>query len=335
MSKDKVGVVCAVICEVLFGFSFLFSKRIMSSVMPVTLLSWRFIFAFLLINICVLTRVVKVDLRKKPLMPLLVIALFQPVLYFAAESLGIKLTTASESGTFIACIPILTVVFSALILKEYPRKLQLAGVLVTVAGILLIVLVKGLNATLNPLGYLMLLIAVVSGSLYSIFARKAEAYTSAEITYVMMGMGAIVFTAAALIRNASAGTLGVYATVPFKNPDFLIAVLYLSVGCSVVAFLLFNTALAAIGANRAASFVGLSTVVTVTAGIIILREPYSLVQGLGTALVIGGVTMANLPRASLSSRNLPKANLPSPSLPSRDLPAANLPSKGLEISKSE
>jgi drug/metabolite transporter (DMT)-like permease len=75
----------------------------------------------------------------------------------------------------IAVIPILTLAFSALLLKEIPRRLQVVGILATVAGILLSVLVKGLEATLNPLGYIMLLAAVTSGSLYSVFSKKAAA----------------------------------------------------------------------------------------------------------------------------------------------------------------
>lgn len=294
MSKEKIGVLCAVACEVLFGFSFLFSKKILSIVSPMTLLSWRFIVAFLIINICVLTRVIKVNFKNKSLLSLFLVAIFQPVLYFIGESLGIKLTTASESGTFIACIPIITLLFSALILKESPRRLQVIGIILTVAGILMNVLMKGLDATLNPLGYIMLLMAVVSGSLYSVFSQKAAEYSSAEKTYAMMGLGAIVFTIYAIGEHAVGGTLKEYILLPFTNLDFLIAVLYLSAGCSVVAFFFYNTAIASIGTNRSASFIGISTIVTVTASIIILREKYSVVQGLGTVLVLAGVYLANM-----------------------------------------
>lgn len=294
MNKEKLGIICAVVCEILFGFSFLFTKKITATVSPMTLLSWRFILAFLLINICVLTRVIKVSFKNKPVLPLFLVALFQPVLYFMGETIGIKLTSASESGTFIACIPIITLLFSALILKERPGKLQAIGIFITVAGILVSVLMKGLDATLNLVGYVMLLAAVTAGSLYSVFSQKAAEYTSAEKTYAMMGLGAIVFTAIAAVQHGASGTFRDYLILPFTNADFLTSVLYLSAGCSVVAFLLYNKAIEAIGTNRAASFIGLSTVVTVTAGVIILREPYSVIQGLGTVLVIGGVYMANI-----------------------------------------
>jgi drug/metabolite transporter (DMT)-like permease len=294
MKKDKIGIAAAVVCEILFGFSFLFTKKVLTNVSPIDLLSWRFIFAFALISLCALFRLIKLRFKRKKLLPLFLVALFQPVLYFAGETVGIQLTSASESGTMIAVIPILTLAFSALLLKEIPRRLQVVGILATVAGILLSVLVKGLEATLNPLGYIMLLAAVTSGSLYSVFSKKAAAFSSAEKTYAMMALGAAVFTSIAIVRNDAGGTLQSFFLLPFTNPDFLVAVLYLSAGCSVAAFFLFNTAIETIGTNRSASFVGLSTVVTVTASVVILRENYPFFQGLGTALVIAGVTMANL-----------------------------------------
>jgi drug/metabolite transporter (DMT)-like permease len=128
--KDKraVGIICALICEVLFGFSFLFTKKITETVSAMTLLSWRFIVAFLVINAFILFRIIKVDLRKKSLLPLAVVAIFQPVLYFVGETFGISLTTATESGTIIAMIPVVTLLFSPIVLKEKPSKLQIVGV---------------------------------------------------------------------------------------------------------------------------------------------------------------------------------------------------------------
>jgi drug/metabolite transporter (DMT)-like permease len=153
---------------------------------------------------------------------------------------------------------------------------------------------KDLAATLNPLGYMMLLVAVVSYGLYSVFAQKATQFSSTEKTYAMIALGAIVFTGAALVQNAHDGTLAQFATLPFSNREFLTAILYLGIGCSVVAFLLYNIAITAIGTNRSAPFAGIATVVTVIAGVSILNESYSLAQVLGTAMVLGGVYLASV-----------------------------------------
>ena len=107
MPKGKVllGILAIIICEVLFGFSFLFTKTITASVSPLTLLSWRFIIAFIVMSLLAIVGIIKLDFRRKSLAPLLLVAIFHPVLYFIGETTGIRLTTASESGTVIACIP--------------------------------------------------------------------------------------------------------------------------------------------------------------------------------------------------------------------------------------
>jgi len=295
MKKSVVlhGVMCAVACQVLFGFSFLFTKKVTLSVSPMVLLSWRFIVAFLLFTACAAAGVVKLDFKGKSLVPLVCVAVFQPTLYFIGETFGIKLTTASESGTIIACIPIAVLISSAVFLKEPPTKRQIAGVSIAAAGILVIVLTKGMEATFNPLGYAMLMLAVLSHSLYSVFSQKACRFTSVEKTYVMVAFGAVIFTAAALFESLMTGTTAYYLMLPFKDTDFLVSVIYLGLGCSVAAFVFYNAAISSIGTNRTASFIGISTVVTVIAGIVLLKEEFSMLQRAGTALVIIGVYIAN------------------------------------------
>lgn len=296
MKKEKtlVGIVSIIICEVLFGFSFLFTKNLTDTVSPFTLLSWRFITAFVMMNICVLLRFIKVDFRNKRILPLFSIAIFQPGIYFIGETFGVKLTTASESGVIIACYPIVALVVSTIVLKEAPARQQVAGIGTAAAGIILIVLMKGLEASFNPLGYILLLFALLSYSMYSVNSQKAEEFTNTEKTYAMIALGAVVFTAAALIENASSGSLKEFILLPFSSAEYLVGFLYLGVGCSAAAFFLYNVAISAIGTNRSASFAGLSTIVTVIAGIIILREKFSVMQGAGTVLVLGGVYLANI-----------------------------------------
>lgn len=49
--KTLIGCVCAVSCEILFGLSYLFTKKITSDVDAVTLLGWRFLLAFIMMNV--------------------------------------------------------------------------------------------------------------------------------------------------------------------------------------------------------------------------------------------------------------------------------------------
>ena len=115
-NKTIIGVLSVLVCEVLFGFSYIFTKTITDTISPIDLLSWRFIVAFILINLCLATRIIKVDFKGKKVLKLVIIAVFHPTFYFIGETVGINLTSASESGTIIASIPIVTIICSALVL---------------------------------------------------------------------------------------------------------------------------------------------------------------------------------------------------------------------------
>ena len=298
MGKEKnnnvlIGCLCALGCEVLFGLSYAFTKQATSEASALALLGWRFLVAFAVMSALVAMRFVKVDLKGKPLRPLLLVALFSPCLYFIGETVGISHTTASESGVFLACIPIASLIASTIVLKKRPSRLQVTGILVTLAGVLATVLAVGASSSLSPVGYAFLVIAVVSYALYTVSVEKAESFSGMEITYVMLAAGAAVFIVLALVESIAIGTAAELAMLPFRSPTFAVAVLYQGIGCSIVAFFLSNTAIAKIGVNRTASFIGVATVVSIAAGALFLGEPFTIWQAAGAAIIVAGVCIAN------------------------------------------
>lgn len=258
-----------------------------------SLLGWRFLIAFVIMTICVLTRIVKVDFKGKKPLPVLLVALFSPVIYFLGETVGINNTTASESGVFLACIPVVSLVASTLFLNKKPLKIQVIGIVITLIGVLVTVLAVGVSASLSVVGYLFLLIAVVSYALYSVFVEKANGFTGAEITYVMLIAGAAVFSILAIGESLTKGDFSTLLTLPIKDTNFLIAVLYQGIGCSVFAFFLSNMAIEKIGVNRTSSFIGVSTVVSILSGALILDESFSLYQIIGAVVIIIGIYVSN------------------------------------------
>lgn len=83
---------------------------------------------------------------------------------------------------------------------------------------------------------------------------------------------------------------------------FGLAVLYQGVGCSVLSFFLSNVAIARIGVNRTASFIGVSTVVSIAAGALLLGERFTAGQLAGAAMILAGVYIANAGAACSSTR---------------------------------
>ncbi|MBQ0040808.1 MAG: DMT family transporter [Clostridiales bacterium] len=266
---------------------------------PWALLGWRFTIAFVAALVCVLTGLMKIDLKGKSIKPLIGIALLYPVLYFIGETYGVYLTSASESAVLIACIPIGAVIASSLILKEKPGTRQLSGIITTVAGVMITVFAVSASVSFSVIGYMCLLGAIVFYSLYSVQVEKATEYSSAELTFVMLAAGALAYGTAAVIEAAHNGDLTGLVTLPLVHHDFAFTVIYEGVGCSMLAFFLTNITISKIGASRNASFSGISTAISIMTGILILHEQFNALQFVGVVVIIVGVYIAN----SMAERN--------------------------------
>lgn len=293
-----IGCLCAFGCETLYGLSYLFTRQATRTASAFALLGWRFFIAAAVMCILAALHVVKIDVKGKSAFPLLRVSLFCPCLYFIAETLGISLTSSSESGAFLACIPAASLVASTLILKKKPTAAQGVGVAVTLSGVLMTVFAAGGSADFSAAGYLFLAAAVLTYALYSVFAEKAEAYTAAELTLAMLIGGAVLFVPLSIGEALIGGSLQELITLPFVNADFLTAVLYQGLGCSIGAFFLSNAAISKIGVNRTSSFIGVAAVVSIAAGALAMHEQLSPVQLAGAAVIVGGVYIANIKRKS-------------------------------------
>lgn len=288
-----IGCLCALIAEVLYGMSYVFTKQAAEIAGILPLLGWRFLIAFLVMSILTALKIIKINLKGKSLRPLIIVALLSPVIYFIAETLGISKTTASESGVFLACIPVASLIASTLILRKKSSRRQITGILITLAGVLFTVFAVGASSSLSVPGYAFLMIAVVSYALYCVFVERAADYSGAEITYAMLVAGAIVFMTLAIGKSVLDDSVNVLVSLPIRERGFLAAVLYQGVGCSIFAFFCSNIAIEKLGVNRMASFIGVATVVSIIAGATLLHEQFTMWQVVGAVIIIAGVYIAN------------------------------------------
>lgn len=292
-ARVTAGRLLALGCETVFGISYIFTKSAADTAGGFALLGWRFLIAAVIMSVCALLGIIKIELKGKDLRPLLRVALFCPCIYFIGETFGISRTSASVSGTFLASIPAVSLIFSSVLLKKKPTALQTAGILITLAGVLVTVYAADAAAGFSVSGCLFLAAGVISYSLYTVFVEKAEGFSGAEITYVMLLAGAAVFVTAAVADGLIHGELTRIAALPFTDRGFLTAVLYQAACCSVIAFFMSNAAIARIGVNGISAFIGVSTVVSILTGVLLLGEPFSAAQIVGAAVIIAGVYTAN------------------------------------------
>lgn len=274
----------------IFGFSFLFSKLALNVAEPFVLLAVRFFVAFLLMSLLRALKVVPCNLKGKNLLPVIILGFLQPVIYFICESYGIKYTSSSFAGIIIALIPIAGLFFAGVMLKEKPTFLQVVFSMLGVAGVMVMTLVDELGA-FQWKGLILLLGAVVSAALFSIQSRHiADRFTSFERTYVMFAVGTVTFFILCIMRIGGDYNL---LLVPIKNGQFWISIAYLAGASSVGAYLMLNKALDVLPVARSLVFANVTTVISVLAGVLLLKEQFTLIQAVGIAMVIVGVYGVN------------------------------------------
>lgn len=299
MAKKPYLLAAAV--SVIFGFSFLFTKGALDYLTPNLLLALRFWMATLVLTALRLAGVIRFSFRGRPLGGIMALAFFQPIVYFICETAGVNLTSSSEAGLMIALIPIVVAMFAGIFLKERPSVLQAVCIVVSVAGVALIVLggnAPGMEARSGHLlGLLALLGAVVSAAAYNILSRHlSDRFSPVEITFVMMWTGALFFTLLSLGEHVVAGRIAdIWSELVqgLAHGGALLAVLYLGVLSSVVAFFCLNYTLSRIEASRAAVFANLTTVVSVVAGVLLRGEVFRWYHLAGGLLILAGVYGTN------------------------------------------
>ena len=168
-----IGSLCALGCETLYGLSYIFTKTATENAGTLALLGWRFFIAAVIMSICIFIGLFKIDLKKKSLKALVLVALFNPCVYFIGETIGISHTTASESGVFLACIPVASLDASTFFLKKKPSKNQTLGILITLTGVILTIFAVGLSSSFSIIGYTFLFMAVISYALYNMLLNES------------------------------------------------------------------------------------------------------------------------------------------------------------------
>lgn len=277
----------------IFGFSFLFSKNALDTLSFYELLFFRFLTAAVVMTLLVLLGVVKVDYRNKRLLPLALTAILQPVLYFLAESAGLKLVESSTAGIILSAIPVMVTFFAALFLHERVRPVQILTTILSFSGVVVVVGFRSFGKVGGSLpGVLLIVLSMLLAALFNISSRRASRnFKPAETTFFMMWFGALVFGLLFAIERLSPGAapLAGRITVPVVT-----SILYLGLLSSIVAFFFVNYNLSKLKSAEAAVFANLTTVVSVAAGLLFRGESFTLTDGLGAAMIILGVWGTNV-----------------------------------------
>ena len=291
-SPHTAAVLSVAAGNVIWGFTFLFTRVALRVADPAVMLSVRFVLAFLLMNVLLLAGKGTVTYRGKNPRGLIALAITELV-YFYFESYGVLYTNATFSGVVLAVSPIVAIVLAIFLLREYPTRRQAMFCVLPVAGVMLMVSAGKSLGVITPIGAFFLLGSCLTSGAYKTANRKAsEQFSSFERTYTMMGASAVVFTVSALFSTRC--ELQKW-TAPLTDPATLACLLALACLGSVTANILVNYAAGILPVVKVSTFGALSTLVTMVAGVLLLHEPMSLMGAVGAVLILVGIWQVTRP----------------------------------------
>jgi drug/metabolite transporter (DMT)-like permease len=139
----------------------------------------------------------------------------------------------------------------------------------------------------EAIGVICIVVAVIGATGYTLLSRSiSNEFTPFERTYMMIAVGAAVFTVCALIKT---GFSPAEYLRPFGDVKYLVCVLFLSVCCSVICYFMSSYAITYMSVARETVFSNLTTAVSVFAGVVFMHEPFSVLGLVFCILILVGI----------------------------------------------
>ncbi|MGL4369815.1 MAG: DMT family transporter [Spirochaetota bacterium] len=223
------------------------------------------------------------SIRRKDVPFMILMAFFEPCLYFIFEAEALVNTSASQAGMITSMLPLLVAVAAFFILKESLTPRTVTGFAAAVAGaVVLSVFSDTTDTAPRPvLGNILEFIAMLCATGYTIsLKRLSSRYDPFYLTAIQCFVGTVFFLPLAVF---SGGFPSVWDSVP------ALSIVYLGIAVSLGAYGLYNYGISKIDASRGAAFVNLIPVFTILFGWLILGETMNVYQYAGCALVFAGV----------------------------------------------
>jgi drug/metabolite transporter (DMT)-like permease len=208
---------------------------------------------------------------------------FQPFLYFLLETFTYDaLSSPTIAEALLSTAPVFAPAFGILFLREKVTFNNIAGILLSTAGMLMLILVGADSFAMgNAWGLLTAFLAVSSALLYTVMLKRIPArYNALTVVCHMQAFSLLLFAVIWLFTPKTMQTLTLNA---------VLSVLYLAVFSSVAAFILFCYTVRRIGVTRANVFNNLRPAFTAIAMFLIFDEHLPWGKLAGIVLIIIGL----------------------------------------------
>jgi len=290
-NRDLKPMGAALLSMIFWSFSFVWVKIAYLAYGPLTVIFFRLIISVGLLFIFSIFFHRLQKLARKDYGIFLLLALFEPFLYFMGESYGLLYVSSTVAAVIVATIPLFAPITAWYFFKERLSLMNIAGLFISFLGVCLVILNNDLSFSASPKGVMLEFMAVFAAVGYSTVLRKlAFRYNTFTIITYQNFIGIFMFLPFWSIFEA-----GGFMQTPFHWQAFR-AIVLLSVFASTFAFILFTYSVRSIGINRSNMFVNLIPVFVAIFAWFILGDQLTMQKFAGITVVICGLFLAQIRR---------------------------------------
>lgn len=300
----------AVLSMLFWGLTFVWSKIALGYYEPITIIFIRLVIASAILALIIKLWGKQQKIERSDQKWFYLLALTQPFFYFLGENYGLKYVSSTISSVVIATIPLFTPFAAFFFTREKTSIFSWLGIVVSFAGILIMILNPDLSLNAAPIGIAFLFLAVFSAVIYSAFIKRlTDKYSALTIIARQNLLGAIYFLPLFLFFD--------YESFILVKPtqSLVFAILQLAVFGSCLAYIFFIMAVAKLGMVKANIFTNLIPVFTAVFAYFVLSEVFTVQKVTGVLLVISGILVSqSMEIHQLMNRTRQKYKIPKPEL---------------------
>jgi drug/metabolite transporter (DMT)-like permease len=270
----------------IWGLNFSVTKSAFDQIPPLPFTAVRFIISSLLL--WVVLRAIEGPARLPPgaLKLLIVLGVVGNTCYQLAFTVGLAQTTATNSALILSTVPTVVAVFAGVLGLERITARMRWGIALGTLGVFMVIATRGVEFDLqNLIGDILTVLAVLFWAGYTIGLRRvAPEVSPLRVTTITTIAG----TPGLLLAGLPGSLRMDWSRVDLEA---WLAVGYASVLSLVVAYLLWNRSVKAVGGTRTAIYMCLTPLVAVLGAWLMLGERPHPLQGIGALFIITGVLL--------------------------------------------
>lgn len=280
--RRAIGILFLLLTMILWGVSFVSIKIVMRVLPPLNLAFFRLLIAIFMLYFMMKKMTPARKIAKPDLPRFIFSGVIGITLYFYLENSALVEISANAASIIVAFLPISSMLGEAFFMKKRIKPLEIIGVAMSILGVYMVIggnLGEGGSAK----GYIYMFLAVLAYSAFQLSSKPLfEKYTDLEV-----GFYQTLFALFAFLPFLWTETVYWHLWDLSTGLHFI----FLAVFCSGWATYFYMYSLNHLGITISSVFLNLMPVVTFIASFIIFGEKLTLIQAIGSMIVILSVSV--------------------------------------------